>query len=325
MSKDFQSSLGCLGLVAIAVALFWIFGIDMGGREARIVELQPTPATSPATSETGATVAMAMPVAIERASPTVSPGAETAPGRRTATPVSTPTPSPSPTAAPTPAPTTYAVQAGDTLSAIADRFGVELDGLVALNRIDDPNVISVGTVLRIPGSGSGALAASQTGATDPAPTQRPAQTQGSPYPCPGLAHSETGTTGGQSMEAHGRELSLMDSAFDELDGLADRLIDDPDLWLDADWQAQFTAQLDVIERSGEGIRNLDWNPSWPSSLHDVRNPATRIWDDIWTAKAWLEDFGKNRQNLLAFEQGWKSLERGSRNVDLALQALDRIC
>ena len=66
-------------------------------------------------------------------------------------------PTPAPTATPrptrTPTPVIHTVQAGDNLSAIADRFGVELDALIAANGIDDPNLITVGAVLEIPRRG----------------------------------------------------------------------------------------------------------------------------------------------------------------------------
>src|SRR5207248_7170851 len=47
------------------------------------------------------------------------------------TPVETPTPTP--LAAPTMAPTTYTVRAGDTLSGVADLFGVSVDDIVRAN------------------------------------------------------------------------------------------------------------------------------------------------------------------------------------------------
>ncbi len=45
---------------------------------------------------------------------------------------------------------TYTVQPGDSLSGIADSFGVNLDSLISTNRISDPALIQPGTVLKIP-------------------------------------------------------------------------------------------------------------------------------------------------------------------------------
>jgi LysM repeat protein len=63
-------------------------------------------------------------------------------------PTATPTVAP-PTATPTPA--FYVIQPGDTLSVIAERFGVPLEELQKANNIDDPNVIRVNQKLIIPG------------------------------------------------------------------------------------------------------------------------------------------------------------------------------
>ena len=49
---------------------------------------------------------------------------------------------------------TYTVQAGDTLSGIAEEYGTTVNTLVALNGISNPNLIYVGQVLKIPVSGS---------------------------------------------------------------------------------------------------------------------------------------------------------------------------
>lgn len=46
----------------------------------------------------------------------------------------------------------YTVQAGDSLGAIAQRFGVSVDTLVQLNGITDPNALTLGQQLKIPGS-----------------------------------------------------------------------------------------------------------------------------------------------------------------------------
>lgn len=45
----------------------------------------------------------------------------------------------------------YVIQSGDTLASIADRFGVSQDDLIAYNGIADPNFVSIGTPLIIPG------------------------------------------------------------------------------------------------------------------------------------------------------------------------------
>ena len=44
---------------------------------------------------------------------------------------------------------TYTVQAGDTLSYIAAKFGTTVSNLVTLNNISDPNLIYVGQVLYV--------------------------------------------------------------------------------------------------------------------------------------------------------------------------------
>ncbi len=67
--------------------------------------------------------------------------------------VVTPVPSPTtpPEALPTLPPVTYTVKPGDTLSGIADLFGVTVDDIVRANNIADPNALQVGQVLVIPG------------------------------------------------------------------------------------------------------------------------------------------------------------------------------
>ena len=51
---------------------------------------------------------------------------------------------------PTPETTTYVVQTGDTLFAIAEAFGIPVDLLAQANGISDPSVISIGQTLIIP-------------------------------------------------------------------------------------------------------------------------------------------------------------------------------
>ena len=69
----------------------------------------------------------------------------------TATPTPPPTATPAPTATPTytPTPFTYQVRRGDTLGAIAQRFGSYVDDIVALNGLINPHNIDVGQILVI--------------------------------------------------------------------------------------------------------------------------------------------------------------------------------
>lgn len=50
---------------------------------------------------------------------------------------------------------TYTVARGDTLSAIAARFGTSVAALARVNRLNDPNMIVAGTRLKVPGGGGG--------------------------------------------------------------------------------------------------------------------------------------------------------------------------
>jgi LysM repeat protein len=44
----------------------------------------------------------------------------------------------------------YVVQAGDTLAAIADQFGVTVEAIVAANELANPDLIQPGDTLTIP-------------------------------------------------------------------------------------------------------------------------------------------------------------------------------
>ena len=57
------------------------------------------------------------------------------------------------------APAIHVVQAGEVLSVIAEKYGITLDELVAANRIANPNLVSPGTELVIPGLSAAELEA----------------------------------------------------------------------------------------------------------------------------------------------------------------------
>ena len=114
----------------------------------------------------------------------------------TATPVATDTPVPpptatfSPTASPTPPYVTYVVQAGDTLSSIAVRFGVTTQAIMDANGLSG-TIINIGMELIIPSGGSSAPpppspTSTQTGAAPTSTTAPPppAPTATKPPPTP---------------------------------------------------------------------------------------------------------------------------------------------
>lgn len=94
-----------------------------------------------------------VPTQVPTAVPTQAPTA--VPTQAPAQPIPVP---PTPTPAPTPAPIsepaassarTHTVQSGDSLSAIALKYGTDLYTLIELNNIADPNLIYVGQVLKV--------------------------------------------------------------------------------------------------------------------------------------------------------------------------------
>lgn len=67
-------------------------------------------------------------------------------------PAPSPAPTPTPAPAPQPATNTYTVKSGDTLSAIAARYGTTWQNLAAINNLSNPNLIHPGQVLKVTGS-----------------------------------------------------------------------------------------------------------------------------------------------------------------------------
>lgn len=61
---------------------------------------------------------------------------------------------PAPEPAPSPEYITYVIQPGDTLSAIAARYGTTTAALTSLNNISDPDRIYAGSTIRVPENGS---------------------------------------------------------------------------------------------------------------------------------------------------------------------------
>jgi len=148
----FRGSL--LALLVASILALWLLiqppGLPGGESGGGGVLPLPTIAASPRP-----TSAPASPTATASATPTQTATA-TATATLTATATASPTPqaTPSPTPTPTPQPppfTEYAVQQGDTLSSIAQRFGTTVDELVRINGLASQDVIiDVGQKLLVP-------------------------------------------------------------------------------------------------------------------------------------------------------------------------------
>jgi N-acetylmuramoyl-L-alanine amidase len=99
------------------------------------------------------------------------------------------------TAAATSAPASggsYVVQAGDTLSAIAARAGMTVDGLAALNGLDPNAALLSGTVLKL--SGGATTSTSASAASQPVGAAAEGSSAGPPYPTPErVSASEVGS------------------------------------------------------------------------------------------------------------------------------------
>ena len=100
----------------------------------------PAPTTAAVASGSPRATSKVSPAPVVTARPVASsrPTASTSPS------------SAAPSAQPSLSGATYTVKRGDTLSAIAGRFGTTVKVLVALNRISDPSKIHAGLVLKLP-------------------------------------------------------------------------------------------------------------------------------------------------------------------------------
>jgi LysM repeat protein len=104
-----------------------------------------------------------------------------------------------------PTPTIYVVQAGDTMSTIAQRYGVTVDDILAANGLSDPNILSIGQNLIIPVEGYTPPTATPAEPaplpTNPAPPPLPTATRDPSQPAPSLVIREVRGVGALADEA----------------------------------------------------------------------------------------------------------------------------
>jgi LysM repeat protein len=118
--------LGGIAVVLLAVGLFlvvlWLTGDNPPALPAVFASRTPTPSVTPTPTET--------------LTPSITP---------TVAPTDTPTPT---------GPTTYVVEVGDTLTSIAEQFGIEVLLIMSANSLASADQIFVGQTLIIPPVGS---------------------------------------------------------------------------------------------------------------------------------------------------------------------------
>ncbi|MEA5390836.1 LysM peptidoglycan-binding domain-containing protein [Cyanobium gracile UHCC 0139] len=89
----------------------------------------------------------------------------------------------------------HVVRSGESLSQIADAYGVPLKQLIAINRISDPDLVESGTRLRLKPASAPRPAARPAAAAKPAPAPKPAakpapaQTPAASRPAPSVARA----------------------------------------------------------------------------------------------------------------------------------------
>ena len=133
-----------LGTLGLLIFLLLASGAGFGAAflVPRFADASPVPSgASPSGAATASPTPTTPPTTTPSATASASPGSSGS-GR----------PSASPSGSPAPSPTTltYVVQRGDTLAAIAARFGVTVQAIVAANGLSDPNHIETGQRLVIP-------------------------------------------------------------------------------------------------------------------------------------------------------------------------------
>jgi len=216
-------------------------------------------------------------------------------GQQLAIPAAAPPPAPipdpviAPAPVPEPAPVApgtgggspaYSVQSGDTLSAIASRFGVTVAALVAANNIANPDLIIVGQTLLIPGTSSVA---------PPAPiTPEP------PPPAVDVSREEV------------RAMLYEASAMHR---------EDPYLMMALAWQESGWRQNVVSSAGALGVMQLmPSTAAWagPALLGRDIDPVNNAWDNIETGVAFYAHLysliGSDYYALAGYYQGPYSVE-----------------
>ncbi|WLQ06997.1 LysM peptidoglycan-binding domain-containing protein [Arthrobacter oryzae] len=164
------------GAVVTAVAVAAV-GYSATAQTARVSDTRAVTAPAPESSQAADTPA-SNPATAGAAAPEPAVAAVPEPAAPAAEPAPAPPAAPAPEPAPAPeASNLYTVVAGDTVGAIAARFGVDMNAMLAANGLGVYSPIVPGQILKLTGP---AVAA-------PAPAPAPAAAPAAPAPAPGPA------------------------------------------------------------------------------------------------------------------------------------------
>jgi hypothetical protein len=197
----------------------------------------------------------------------------------------------------------HVVKWGDTLSEIAGRYGLTVEQLVALNGIDDPNLIVTGQFLSLT-SGSGEV------------LQGGPQVVGEDAPAAEVSHGDSSETWALV------ESGALPPAFDR-DQIRDLLIDaayrygwDPYLIMAQAWQESYWSQNEVSWTGAIGVMQV--MPDTAAEMetwyfgHEM-NTWYSAYDNIEMGVAYLtvlyNETGSVDNALASYYQGWGSVQR----------------
>lgn len=146
-------------LISVIVALIVVWAVEARRPDPEELAISATPAApvaaQPPTNNNGAATPLPTPIEAGGTNTAAPTSGEAAPPTATLDPANQ---------------QIYTIQAGDSLSAVAGRFGTTLDAIVKANELSDPNVVYVGQRLIIPGSGAAAQATTAQQTTAPTTT-----------------------------------------------------------------------------------------------------------------------------------------------------------
>ena len=146
---------------------------------------------------------------------------------------------------------TYQIKKGDTLSGIAKQYGVSVGDIASANGISNPNKISAGATLTIPGSTGGATSSSTSSST---------YSSSSSGSRPSYAPSDRTN---EAYEKYQTAQSSKPNAYQESQTLGDlrKQLEDFEAKKPGDYQSAYKSQIDDILNQILGKGDFSWDPN----------------------------------------------------------------